>query len=419
MPNSPPEAVGGARPLRVLNVIRSVDPAQGGLAEGLRQAVRAAAELGQADEVLTLDAPGAPWLAGFPAPVHALGPVATNYGHTPALLPWLKERAPRYDAVVVHGLWQYPGLAVWRALRGGTVPYFVFCHGMLDPWFKRQYPLKHLKKWLYWPWAEYRVLRDAQAVLFTTEQEARLAPQSFALYRARAAVVGYGMALDDASRAADAQRFLAAYPHTRGQRLLLFMARLHPKKGCDLLIEAFARVAAADARLHLVMAGPDQVGWQAELQARAQRLGLAGRISWCGMLSGDLKWSAYRAAEAFVLPSHQENFGVAVAEALAMGLPVLISDQVNIWREIAAAEAGLVAPDTLAGTTALLQNWLALDAGQRQAMGQRASGCYAQHFQMAAAARRLCAVIAGPASNRPGAESRVPDPIHGPETSAR
>ena len=78
---------------------------------------------------------------------------------------------PAFDAVIINGLWQYHSFGAWRALRGTATPYYVFPHGMLDPWFKRSFPLKHLKKWLYWPWAEYRVLRDARAVIFTCEAE--------------------------------------------------------------------------------------------------------------------------------------------------------------------------------------------------------------------------------------------------------
>ncbi|MEY8688736.1 MAG: glycosyltransferase [Leptothrix sp. (in: b-proteobacteria)] len=386
------------RPLRILNLIRSLDPAGGGVAEGLRQSIAATTALGHLEEVLTLDAPDAPWLVGagaFDVPVHALGPVASNYGHCAALLPWLKARATHYDAVVVHGLWQYHGLAVWRALRGTAVPYFVFCHGMLDPWFKRRYPLKHLKKWLYWPWAEYRVLRDARAVLFTARDEMRLAAQSFWLYRVRPSVVGYGLwpALQDREGPELAEAFLQAHPEAQGKRVLLFLARLHPKKGCDLLIEAFARIARRDLALHLVMAGPDQVGWQAELQAQAQRLGVADRISWPGMLQGDLKWGALHAAEAFVLPSHQENFGISVAEALSVGVPVLISERINIWREIVEAGAGFAAEDSVEGTLATLERWLALPGPARAQMPWRARHCFAQHFHMDAVARRLIDTI--------------------------
>jgi glycosyltransferase involved in cell wall biosynthesis len=374
--------------MRLLNVIRSVDPASGGTAEGLRQSIAATRAMGHVEEVLTLDAPGDAWLRDYPAPIHAVGPGRGNYGHTPRLLPWLREHARDYDAVVVHGMWQYHGLAVRQALHGGSVPYFVYPHGMLDPWFKRTYPLKHLKKWLYWPWADYRVLRDAAAVFFTAAEEARLAAQSFWLYRVRPQVVGYGVALDDAARGGSAEHFAQRWPQTRGKRIVLFLARLHPKKGGDLLIEAFAELAGTDPRLHLVMAGPDG-GELAGLQALAARCRVADRITWTGMLTGADKWSALSAAEVFALPSHQENFGIAVVEALACGLPVLISDKVNIWREIVDDGAGFAAGDTREGTVETLRRWLVLDQNERDAMKTRASACYERHFHMASAARRF------------------------------
>jgi glycosyltransferase involved in cell wall biosynthesis len=121
---------------------------------------------------------------------------------------------------------------------------------------------------------------------------------------------------------------------------------------------------------------------------------VAGRITWTGMLQGALKAGALQAAEVFVLPSHQENFGIAVAEALAVGRPVLISQRVNIWREIVDAGAGFAEADTIAGTQALLERWLALPARERAAMGERAHRCYREHFHIDAAAQRLIATIA-------------------------
>ena len=157
---------------------------------------------------------------------------------------------------------------------------------MLDPWFKHTYPLKHLKKWLYWPWAEYRVLRDAQAVLFTSEDERLLARESFWFYQAREAVVAYGTRTPPDDAETLRTHFYAVHPELHGKTLLLFMSRIQEKKGCDLLIEAFAKVAGQDPNLHLLMAGPDQTGWIAKLQAQAGRLGIAERITWPGMLQG-------------------------------------------------------------------------------------------------------------------------------------
>lgn len=345
-------------------------------------------------EVLTLDAPNEPWIAKFslPVPVHALGPSRFNYAYCPYLLDWLKQHHHLYDAVIVHGIWQYHSFAVWQALRHTKTPYFVFTHGMLDPWFKRQYPLKHLKKWLYWPWAEYRVLRDARAVLFTCEEERLLARQSFWLYRCREAVVNYGTARPPLEEARQREAFYQAFPALRGKPLLLFLSRIHPKKGCDLLIEAFSQ-AAKNCEHVLVMAGPDQVGWQAELQQQAQALGIADRIIWPGMLIGDLKWGAFAAAEAFVLPSHQENFGIAVAEALACGKPVLIAKPINIWREIVEDQAGLVEDDTLDGTLRLLQRWLALSPDEQLQMAVHARQCFEERFTIERTAESFLGVV--------------------------
>src|ERR1700733_6136412 len=174
---------------------------------------------------------------------------------------------------------------------------------MLDPWFKRRYPLKHLKKLLYWPWAEYRVLRDARAVLFTCEEERVLARQSFGLYRANELVVNYGVPEPTGEPGLQRETFLQRFPHLRDKRILLFMSRIHPKKGCDILIEAFATVANRDASLHLVMAGPDQVGMQRSLVTRSERLGIGDRVTWTGMIRGDVKFGSLRTAEAMVLPS--------------------------------------------------------------------------------------------------------------------
>jgi len=349
---------------------------------------------GNGCEVATLDAPGTLWAATFPCPVHSFGPGRLGkYRYAPRLHAWLRANASRFECVIVNGLWQYHGLAVRRALRETATPYYVFTHGMLDPWFKREYPLKHAKKWLYWPWAEYRVLRDARAVLFTSEEERRLARQSFGLYRATEAVVGYGTPGPSGDPAALRAAFLERFPAVAGKRALLFLGRVHPKKGCDLLVRAFAARAVVDPSLHLVMAGPDPTRWRPALMQMLGNAMLQLRVTWTGMLNGDLKWGAFHAADAFVLPSHQENFGIAVAEALACGVPVLISDKVNIWREIAQDEAGIVAPDTQAGTLRLLQSWLDMAEDERERLRRNAVECYGKRFRIDAAARSLLSVL--------------------------
>lgn len=375
--------------MRVLQTIHSVDPAGGGVAEGVNQLGATLISMGHQVEIASLDAPDAPFLRNSTLPVYALGPTSGGYGHNAKFVPWLRDNRSRYDAVVVNGLWQFHSFGTWLALRNSDTPYVVYPHGMLDPWFKKEYPLKHLKKWLYWPWAEYRVLRDAAAVLFTCEEEKLLARKSFWLYRCNELVVSLGTASPTGDAYQEISTFFEMHPGLEGKRLALFMGRIHPKKGCDLLIEAFAKVLRENTDWHLVMAGPDQVGWQARLQQRAEELGTDSRITWTGMLREGSKWGALRAAEIFVLPSHQENFGIAVAEALAVGVPTLISDKVNIWREIIADGAGLVAEDTTEGTHRLLQSYLEMPEEKKRTMRECAGASFAARFEVKKAAANL------------------------------
>jgi len=370
---------------RILHCISSVDPRKGGPIEGLKQLSAVNQQQGHSIEVLCLDNPDDPWVKSMPFPCHAMGPTYIgSYQYSPRWVPWLKANAHRFDAVIINGIWQYHAFGVWRALKGTATPYFVFTHGMLDPWFKRTYPLKHLKKWLFWPWAEYRVLRDATAVMFTCEDERRLARQSFWLYKCDEFVVSYGTSAPPENVDVQRSAFYERFPQLNGKRALLFLGRVHEKKGADLLFKAFAAVRSRNPALvkdvQLVMAGPTDHDYGQRMQALAKSLRVDDQVTWTGMVSGDVKWGAFRAADAFILPSHQENFGIAVAEAMACSLPVLISNQVNIWREIQQSEGGIIDIDTQEGTERLIEKWLATPDDRWHRMRANAKACFNQRF---------------------------------------
>jgi len=363
----------------------------GGPIESIKQSSAVLTSWGHTVELVSLDGPDEPWLREFPFMVHTLGPGRGSYGYTPRFARWVAERRAQYDAVIVHGVWQYSSFGVWRALRGTTTPYFVFPHGMLDPWFNRTYPLKHLKKLLYWPWGEYRVLRDAAAVLFTSEEEMRLARESFALYRCREEVVNYGTGAPEMDLERAGADFVTRFPELREKRIVLFLGRLHEKKGCEELIDAFSTIQQAD--LHLVVAGPcADEGYLQQLKRKAE--GMA--ITFTGMLAGDLKWGAFAVAEVFILPSHQENFGIAVVEAMACGKPVLVSNKVNIWREIVADGAGFADEDDRAGTARLLTRWLSLDRAFAEEMGRAARTSFTKRFEIQQASASLLEALRRP-----------------------
>ena len=380
--------------LKILQLVHTLDPSVGGVATSVLALSRGLARRGHKIDIVVLDEASAPWIQDVDLSVHALGSGLTSYRYSRALLPWLRRHGGEYDRVVVNGIWQYLSLAAWRRYAGSSIPYYVFPHGMLDPWFKETFPLKHLKKWLYWPWAEYRVLRDAAGVIFSSEEERLQARKSFRLYRAREKVSPLGVEASPILPNAKSE-FLSRYSQLQNTRNLLFLGRLHPKKGCDILLDAFARLSSREST-SLILAGPDQIGWEKDLRRQVESLNLTDRVVFTGMLQGNMKQGAFASADAFVLPSHQENFGISVVEALAAGIPVLISNRVNIWREIDADRAGYIESDDLAGTTRLLQRWIDTPPAERETIRQSARHCFAQRFEIDRAVDSLLRILNEP-----------------------
>jgi glycosyltransferase involved in cell wall biosynthesis len=369
--------------MRILHVICTTSAESGGPVEALLRISEVLVREGHQVHVVSLEHSGEIATPSFPISITGVGRGLGKYRFNPSLTHWLNQHVQSYDVVILHGLWNYSSLGAWRALRRNRTPYFVFAHGMMDPWFRQSYPIKHLFKQAYWMLFEGRVLRDSQAVLFTCEEERLRARGVFGGHHYRELVTLLGTAEPSGDETLDEGSFLAAFPQFRDKRYLLFLGRVHPKKGCDLLVEAFAQCSAhLPPDLDIVMAGPDEVGWVPELQAKAKKLGVAGRVHWTGMLRGPLKWGALRRAEALILPSHQENFGFVVAEAMACSTPVLLSNKVNIWREVEASNAGLVEQDTVEGTRKLIMRFCLASAESRVRMALNARASFLKNFDV-------------------------------------
>jgi len=390
--------------MRILKTVHSLDPAGGGVATAVDALSHAEIALGHSVEVACLDDPASPWLAGRPYPVRAFQPrLLRSYGYCPAFAAWVGQNASRFDAMTVEGLWQYHGPIVRHLALRAKVPYVVYPHGMLDPWFQRAYPAKHRKKMIYWKLCGHKVLRDARAVAFTTEEEMRLAQNSFQPWQARSVISPLGVTLPAGNPLERAQQWREKFPTLAGRKFLLFLGRLDPKKGADLLLEAYASVYPeamrnSGAAPALVLAGPEtRPEFSAHCRALMIKFGLRDGtdVIWAGLLDQAMKWAALESADAMVLPSHQENFGYVVAEALAAGTPVLISKPVNLWREVVADGAGLAANDDVPGTHELLAAHAAWSLADRARFSAAARACFHKRYQIEAAARRQVEVLEG------------------------
>lgn len=387
--------------MRVLHLIYSVDPRHGGMASALRTLVEGCEAAGIESPTLTLDAPEMPWLREWPGEITGVGPGRTRFGWTPGLAPALAREAPQAQALVVHGLWQFHNLAARKACQAAGVPVLVFPHGMLDPWALRQSWIKRLTKAIAWPLVTAPLLRQAARLCFTCEEELTAAAPALHAIPFTPAILPLGVeAAPDAVEVLRGE-FQSREPSLRGRKILLFLGRLHPKKGCDLLVEGFAQwrrtlPESSRAQHHLRLAGPPHSPEYLEELHRlcsGQGLAIGHDVSFPGMASGRSKWQELAAADALILPSHQENFGIVVGEALACGKPVLISNRVNTWPWVVEADAGFVAADTTAGVVELLERWTALDHEAVAARSRHASALYASRFSIPGRMLEFAALI--------------------------
>ena len=374
--------------MRVLRVISSVDLTSGGPINGLVNSTAGLLQRGHDVVTVSLDGPTSMHVGNFPFQIHSFRSYGGTFSYSPGLKTWLKANVMHFDVVVIHGLWQFHSYCAANACIKAKIPYVVFTHGMLDPWFNDVYVLKAIKKKIYWRLFERRVINQASAVLFTSEEEKILARESFRPYSPNEVVVSYGSPQPTVNVDRSADLFIRKFPILSGKRFLLYMSRIHTKKGIDLLIDAFARIHYSED-LFLVIAGPDNQGLRISLEEQAVKLGISNKIVWTGMLSGDLKWGAYHAADVFVSPSHHENFGIVVAEALSTSTPVLITNKVNIWREVEAYGAGIVGDDNVAGVVKVLSKWLSLNDDESEAMRRNALVCYGDRFSIQSAVHSL------------------------------
>lgn len=263
-----------------------------------------------------------------------------RFNYSPALAAWLQENVEKFDLVHVHAVFSHPCLAAARACRKHSVPYIVRPLGSLDPWSMRQ---KVLRKRLMWQMAAGRMLRGAAFVHYTTSDEKKLAESSLALDRG--VVIPLGIDLDGIRNPASPGIFRDTNPSLGNRPYVLALSRIHPKKNYELLIETFLQLAKRPEleRWRLVIAGDGDSDYLSSLRALSERRAGSDKIIFAGWLEGIAKASALQDASLFVLPSRQENFAIAAAEALACGVPVLVSEHVNLAPEIARARAGWVA----------------------------------------------------------------------------
>ena len=294
---------------------------------------------------------------------------AARHGPKPCvsrgLVAFLGDGIRTGDVLHLHGVWE--GL-LWDAARAAHrrgVPYVVFPHGMLGRWSLRR---SAWKKKIALALGARRMLERAAAIQCLTEED-----------RADAARLGLPARLEIIPNAVGSRDLLQRPASRSGEPFtVLFLSRIHPKKGLDILIEAFGRADLANAVL--VVAGPSSdTVYERRCREIAIAFGVAHRVRWTGPLYGAAKTSLLLQSDVFVLPSHEEGFSLAVLEAMAAGLPVIISDQCR-FPAVRASDAGLVVANRPCELSAAIAELAQQEDGARQAMGLRGQALVAEQF---------------------------------------
>jgi glycosyltransferase involved in cell wall biosynthesis len=386
--------------MKILSVITRANPKMGGPIQGIRNWAFESDRIGLNMDVVTFEELEDVQNWGFDKnlTIIPLGKHQTRFYYNKNLYPFLIENIAKYDNVIIHGLWLYHSFCVMKAIkwlnknRPELILPKVFCmpHGMLDPWFQKEKKrlLKSIRNSIYWHTVEKNVVNNVSGLLFTCEEELMLARTTFSGYNPNQEInIGYGISIPPENIASFGHVFEEIIPTIKGQRFILFLSRIDIKKGVDLLVESYIQLSSENPDFpHLVIAGPKDSKYAKEMISLASK---NPKIHFPGMLTGEAKWGSLYGCDAFVLHSHQENFGIAVAEALACGKPVLISNKINIYREIEEGSAGIINEDTLEGINLTLNHWLNLSDEKKFEMGNAAYSVYKKHFTSESATLNL------------------------------
>ena len=381
--------------MRILVTAASISASTGGGRVGILGICRGLARRGQqvilittnADGKETLDVPlGVPTLQEgvevyfYPVQLSVFGNVFSI-----PLAGALKHHVQQSDIVLIHSLYQFMSTAAAHYCRKYRVPYILRPHGSLDTFlvYRRHWYLK----WAYLKLFEERNFHCAAAVQYSSKMEEAMTGR-FVASRVNSLIISEGIDLESFATLPARGIFRARYPEINNKTLILFLGRFHQKKGLELLIDAFVQIASRCPNAHLVLAGSGDYDYVKQITLMLNNLGLVDRSIVTGQLNDDEKLAVLVDADLFALPSHGENFGLAVVEAMTCGLPVLISDKVGIWQDVVEFEAGIVTPCEPSKIADAMEK-LVNDAGLRITLGQNGMKLVDARFNMDRVAERM------------------------------
>lgn len=300
-----------------------------------------------------------------------------KYGLSIKLIFWLIKNRKKYHKFFIHGLWQFQTLIARIILKK---KYHVFTHGMLDPYFGKE-KTKTLKKKIYWFLFERGNLIKSNSVLVNSDEEINHLKKTFVdTDGIKIKKINYGIIKPKLSLSK--LKLLKKHPYLKEQKYILFIGRIDPKKGLDLLINAFSKIKIKK-NYCLVLSGPiDNKKYKEKIDKLIQSNKLKNKIFFTGFVQGSDKWNLIKFSEFTILPSYGENFGVSVVESLSVGKPVIISNKVGISKIIKKFSCGLVHQLNVNSLKRSMESLLSISYEKKNKLSKRALICFDKNYNL-------------------------------------
>lgn len=363
---------------KILRLIGTLNPEYGGPAKAIIDHSHALIQQGYDVSIVTSDHKYKRYYKEKKIKIINLGPAIGEYKLNFKLFFWLKKNRYKFNNFFVHGLWQFNTLAARLLLKNN---FFVFSHGQLDPYFKSEI-FKCLKKKVYWALIEKKNLLYSKSLLLTSDNEKKLIKNTYVNTNdIKKKVVEYGILKPKINIKDSEKLFYSKFKKLKNIKYFIFLGRFHKKKGCEIILKVLEKFKKKKIKVKVLMVGPNN-NYKKTLIKRADILKINDMIIWSDTLIGGLKWVALKKSEAMILPSHGENFGVSLVEAMSLSKPIITTNKVNIFTYISFTKSGIITSNNLNSFYKGVTRFLNLSKSEKKKMSKNSYSCFLKYFNL-------------------------------------
>ena len=377
---------------KILRIISSLNPEYGGPPAAIVDSTIALNKIGFKVDIVTHDNKESQFVKIKNTTIHNLGPsLLGDYNLNFKFTKWLIQNRSKYDLFIVHGLWQFNTLAARLFLKK---KYYVFVHGQLDPSYKKFF-FNKIKKFIYWNLIEKKNLKDSKFILLTNKKEKDLLNDTYVNTKGlKKKVVGYGILEPKYDTSKVKKIFYKKFKSLKDKDFYIYLGRFHNKKGCEIIMNAVKYFSLRKKPINVLMCGSNNI-YKKYLQKISKDLNIEKNIIWSNFLKNDIKLGALLSSKAMLLPSYGENFGVALVEAMACGIPVLTTNKVNIYNYIIENNAGYISSPNNVNFIKIINKFENLKKSNITQLKKNAYRCFRNNFLLSKKIKILAEYING------------------------